>query len=807
MGETLTLQQLMKLQKTIWTFKVDEDTKLNEKLEREQLKSFDQISRICSFAALPILAFGCLLLYTYTDPIFLVFILLYTAVSVYLAIKNYNNNPIFDNEGFAYKNALRHIKREAMMTGTFAGLVLGFPMMAGQLPLTAEVILLEILAILICCFLYGSIPSIQRYCQYVMTACYSIGMLIAGGVAVVPLVVLFIFSSFCIGYVFRLFFFNFAKRHIHAIELKNAADTVRMLLNDYSEHSSDWLWEIDNENRIVAPSARFAETLGLEPDALAGGNFVNLFDDSTSRNALSQSLKSSQPFRDMIVPISINNQTRWWKLSGRAVTGSDGSISKVRGVASDITSAKNAEDRVAHLAHFDSLTDLPNRALFDTALRRVVAKNTKGGQIAVLYVDLDHFKTVNDTMGHGAGDLVLKAVARRLDNAINSSDIVARLGGDEFAVLLHHLEDQDEGNKIAENLIDNLSEPIMIEGYPVTVGASIGIAYSQDRQDDIAELLKNADIALYRSKQKGRGCYTIFENEMRKAVQDRRTTEMDLRTAIKNNDLALHYQPLINIETQETIGYEALVRWDHPTRGLIMPDAFIPIAEDSGLIVQLGEWVIRTALNEIKNWPEHLCVAVNLSPSQLRSPNLIATVVNALAASEVDPGRLELEITESVLMNESEANVALLHKIRSLGVRIALDDFGTGYSSLNYLRSFPFDKIKIDRCFVEDVDSREDCRAIIRAVTGLASSLGMITTAEGVERSGQLKQLKEEGCEQVQGYFFAKAMPAEDVVGRNADDTEALAAKPVSQLPVSTREVPRKKPAKSRLRRKKRKAG
>ena len=304
-------------------------------------------------------------------------------------------------------------------------------------------------------------------------------------------------------------------------------------------------------------------------------------------------------------------------------------------------------------------------------------------------------------------------------------------------------------------------------------GASIGIALCTSSGSGADEMLKFADIALYHAKNNGRGCVSVFEESMGTAFQDRRNIELDLRSALQRNELELRYQPLVNIESEDTIGYEALLRWHHPTRGMIMPNAFIPVAEETGLIVQLGEWVLRSALQELCNWPEHLSVAVNLSPSQMRSPNLIPTIVNALAATGTDPSRLELEITESVLMSDSQNNVELLHKIRALGVRIALDDFGTGYSSLNYLRSFPFDKIKIDRCFVEDVDSREDCRAIVRAVTGLASSLGMVTTAEGVERDGQLDQLKQDGCVQVQGYLFDKALPANQIEGRTAPPTEA----------------------------------
>ncbi|MEO0441260.1 MAG: EAL domain-containing protein, partial [Pseudomonadota bacterium] len=415
-------------------------------------------------------------------------------------------------------------------------------------------------------------------------------------------------------------------------------------------------------------------------------------------------------------------------------------------------------------------TDLPNRALFNQSLQRSIARLKPGQQLAVLYLDLDNFKSINDTLGHGAGDLVLRAVANRLEDAIGVEDVVARLGGDEFVISLRHIGSDAEAKRKAAAIIGKLSEPIMIEGQPMLSGASIGIAICASPGSTADELLKFADIALYHAKNNGRGCVSVFEDSMGTAFQDRRNIELDLRSALHRDELELHYQPLVNIESGDTIGYEALLRWHHPDKGMIMPNAFIPVAEESGLIVQLGEWVLRSALEELRNWPGHLSVAVNLSPSQMRSPNLIPTIVNALAATRVDPARLELEITESVLMNDSQNNVDLLHKIRALGVRIALDDFGTGYSSLNYLRSFPFDKIKIDRCFVEDVDSREDCRAIIRAVTGLASSLGMVTTAEGVERDGQLDQLKLDGCVQVQGYLFDKAMPAHEIAGRTSPE-------------------------------------
>ncbi|MEY2926076.1 MAG: hypothetical protein RL367_553, partial [Pseudomonadota bacterium] len=323
----------------------------------------------------------------------------------------------------------------------------------------------------------------------------------------------------------------------------------------------------------------------------------------------------------------------------------------------------------------------------------------------------------------------------------------------------------------------------------VLCGTSIGIARTPEDGQTVETLLKNVDLALYSAKANGRNRAAFYEAAMDDAAQARREIEMDLRSAMAQDELALHYQPLIDLNSGETIGYEALLRWHHPVKGLVMPNDFVSIAEETGLIVQLGEWVIRNALAEVAKWPEHLGVAVNLSPVQMKSAGLISTIINALASSGVAPQRLELEITESVLMHESEANLATLHKIRDLGVRIALDDFGTGYSSLNYLRSFPFDKIKIDRCFVQDVDSREDCQAIIRAVTGLASSLGMVTTAEGVENAEQLAQLRLEGCTQVQGFLYSKAMAPDQLTNlRPATALEKQPARleflPAAELPV-----------------------
>ena len=770
MGETITLQRLLEMQKKVWNFKINADPELTDMVAREQLKSIGQLSRIGSLAALPLTLYIMVKLIIYAEPVFIGIVSFYCAISFFVVFRNFRRQARIDADLINLKKSIKAIQSESILSAVGFSCITAIPLAFGQIPYTMDIALIALGSLILGGFIFGSIPRAQTYNLTITTVIYSIAFLIAGKSDAISTVTLLIVFALSIDYIYRLFFFNFVQRHLHGAKLKNAAETVRLLLHDYSEQSSDWLWEVDENHLIVNPSARFATAVNMQIRDLRDLPLVSLFEESTERNQLEQCLSSGKTFRDIHVPIKLNGQRCWWKLSGRHLKATKGQSDHIRGVAADITSAKLAEERVAHLAHFDSLTDLPNRVLFNQSLQRSIGRMKPEQKLAVLYLDLDHFKTINDTLGHGAGDLVLKAVANRLEQNIGMEDLVARLSGDEFAISFRNVDSEAAVQRRAQELIDKLSEPVMVEGQAVGIGVSIGIAIARDHGKDSEELLKHADIALYNAKENGRGCASMFHQSMHEAVQDRRNIELDLRAALKRNELELYYQPLVNIESNETIGYEALLRWHHSERGLIMPDIFIPVAEDTGLIVQLGEWVLRSALYEVANWPEHLSVAVNLSPAQMRSPNLIPTIINALAATGVAPHRLELEITESVLMNDNQSNVELLHKIRSLGVRIALDDFGTGYSSLNYLRSFPFDKIKIDRCFVDEVDSREDCRAIIRAVTGLATSLGMVTTAEGVERSDQLDQLKEEGCIQVQGYLFSKAVPASDVVDRAEPD-------------------------------------
>jgi predicted signal transduction protein with EAL and GGDEF domain len=381
-------------------------------------------------------------------------------------------------------------------------------------------------------------------------------------------------------------------------------------------------------------------------------------------------------------------------------------------------------------------------------------------------------------LGHPVGDQLLKAVARRLESCMSPDELIARLGGDEFAVIVaaNRLEKLD---LLSERIVESLNRPFRLGDHDVVIGVSVGIACAPEHAGTPDDLLRNADLALYAAKTAGRNCAMRFEAGMDLAAQERRTIEMDLRGSLTKNEMRLHYQPLINAGTGETNGYEALIRWEHPVRGIVMPQEFIGVAEDTGMIVQIGEWVIRQAVDDLASWESHLTVSINLSPAQMRSPTLISTMVQSLARTGVDAQRICLEITESVLMQDSEANIETLHKLRSLGLQIALDDFGTGYSSLNYLRSFPFNKIKIDRCFVSEIDTREDCRAIVRSVVNLAKSLGMATTAEGVERPEQADCLQLEGCGEVQGYLYSKAVP----VGELSDLRAPRKAEMGSPLP------------------------
>jgi diguanylate cyclase (GGDEF)-like protein/PAS domain S-box-containing protein len=429
----------------------------------------------------------------------------------------------------------------------------------------------------------------------------------------------------------------------------------------------------------------------------------------------------------------------------------------------DITERRRAEAEIARMARYDGLTGLANRALLRERLEAALRRVARGERLAVLYLDLDHFKGTNDSLGHPVGDGLLKTIAGRLRGCLRETDTIARLGGDEFAIIQTAIEHQSDATILAQRLREAVIEPHEIDGHQVLADVSIGIALAPDDGTEADQLLKHADMAMYAAKNDGRGAFRYFAPEMNARAQARRRLELDLRNAITNEEFELYYQPLINLDRNEVCSCEALLRWHHPERGMIAPEAFIPVAEETGLITAIGDWALRAACAEAMTWPDHVTVAVNVSPVQFKNQTLVLTVVAALAASGLPARRLAIEITEAVLMQDNETTLATLHQLRDLGVQIVMDDFGTGYSSLSYLRSFPFDKIKIDRSFINDVSDKGDASAIVQATTNIATHMNMSTTAEGVETPEQLSTVRALGVTEMQGYLFSRPQRAAEI--------------------------------------------
>ena len=555
---------------------------------------------------------------------------------------------------------------------------------------------------------------------------------------------------------------------IRARELSEAAEQERQRLSEAVKNMPIGLVMFDADKRLIIANSRYAEIYGLPPELAQPGTHLKTIldhrvdagsypgsDPSQYVEYLAGIVGGQKPFKDIIQ----FHDGRIVSLVYQPMEGG-GWVS----THEDITDRHMAEAKIAHLTRHDALTDLPNRVLLRERIEDALLHAGRGGQIAVICLDIDHFKDVNDTLGHPIGDKLLVEAAKRLSGCIGENDTVARLGGDEFAIVQVGEVQPPAAHSLAQRLIEAVGEPYAIDGQEAIISLSAGIAVGPADGNDADQLLKAGDLALYRAKADGRGVYRFFEQEMDARMQARRTLELDLRRAIEMKQFELLYQPEFNLATNAVTGFEALLRWHHPERGVVAPLEFIPLAEETGLIVPIGEWVLRRACLDAVRWPAPVKVAVNLSAAQFRSVHLMPAVIGALAASGLAATRLELEITESTLLIESEATLTILHQLRALGVRVAMDDFGTGYSSLSYLQSFPFDKIKIDRRFITDVNTDASSLAIIRAVTGLSASLGIITTAEGVETREQFDRVKAEGCTEVQGFLTGRPMILDDAI-------------------------------------------
>jgi diguanylate cyclase (GGDEF)-like protein len=533
------------------------------------------------------------------------------------------------------------------------------------------------------------------------------------------------------------------------------------------KYMSQGLCMFDSEARLVVANERYAQMYGLKPEQVRPGTpFRQIIEARIALGAYSGANPECYINERLAAVRERHASTKIQTLpDGRVLAIVHQPLADGGWVATheDITEQRRYEAKIAHMAHHDALTDLPNRTLLNERLQEALGGAERGEMVAIHLLDLDLFKNVNDTLGHAAGDKLLKAVADRLRSMVREADTVARMGGDEFAIVQRPIEHPLEAAMLAERVIASLSEGYDVDGHQVVVGTSIGIAVGPTDGVDPDQLTRNADLALYRAKSAGRGAFAFFESGMDVQMQARRALENDMRAALPAGQFELHYQPVLNLARNEIVGVEALVRWRHPERGLVSPGEFIPLAEEIGFIVPLGEWVIRQACTTAAAWPSNVKVAVNLSPAQFRSSGLVQVVMSALASSDLAPDRLELEITESILLQDGPATLATLHRLRELGVHIAMDDFGTGYSSLSYLRSFPFDKIKIDRSFVKDITVTTGSLSIVRAVAAMAKGLGMETTAEGVETQEQLETVKSEGCTEIQGFLLSRPLPVNEI--------------------------------------------
>ncbi len=554
--------------------------------------------------------------------------------------------------------------------------------------------------------------------------------------------------------------------------LQEKQETVSLLLREFEDTSADWLWQIDAGRALIHVSPRFAHALGAQPEDLEGRSVLEVLAGesweagrfASGLRELSDKLKQRDSFANLMLPVKVAGDTRWWELSASPRLDEGGNFLGYRGVGSDVTERKASSEKIAKLARYDTLTGLPNRLMINEALARALDEATRHHtRPGFMMIDLDRFKAVNDSLGHPVGDRLLVRVAERLRQLTRHGETAGRLGGDEFAVVLNDASDQARVTALSDAIISTLSRPYEVDQNTLYIGASVGTAVSPRDGRTAEMLIRSADLALYKSKEAGGGTAHAYQPKLHADADERRTMEIAMRKALERGEFHLVYQPVVSTSDPVIEGFETLLRWTNPTLGSVSPAKFIPLAEEARLIGPIGEWVLRTACVQACEWPEQVRIAVNVSTDQLNDPNFAQTVVSALSHSGLNPQRLELEVTESLFLKDGGSAVQMLDRLLGLGVRLALDDFGTGYSSLGYLQKARFSTIKVDRSFIQGAAAGSvESVAIIRAVVAMAESLGMSTTAEGVETEAELSLVQRFGCSKVQGYLYGRPMPAED---------------------------------------------
>ncbi len=542
-------------------------------------------------------------------------------------------------------------------------------------------------------------------------------------------------------------------------DVGSQSESASLLLQEYEQRGVGWLWQVDNDNRVTYISSRMSALLGKPASQLIGHSLPALLGGHAE---LGKVLLERQAFNALDMELSTARGSRWISIAGDPIIDTAGRFEGFRGVGSDITEIRQTQERLTHLANVDVLSGLPNRGRVRQLLGEALRSATSGNvPCAIMFLDLDGFKPVNDTFGHPKGDAVLRAVAKRLVDEVGIDGHVGRMGGDEFAIVVTDAQSRKKVEALADRIIVTIKEPYQIDQTEIRIGVSIGCAFGPIDGATVDDLILKADLALYQAKDAGRGVARYFSSELQSEQEDRVRLESDLRSAIVSKQFHLAFQPLINAKTQKLVGFEALIRWNHPQRGLVPPNVFIPVAEETGLMAAIGEWVIDEACRAAASWPEPITVAVNISPKQIILPSLPNTVSEALARYRITGNRVELEVTEGVFLGDNGATLDVLKRLRALGVGIALDDFGTGYSSIGYLNKAVFHKLKIDGSFVREAGSRPENVAIIQSIVQLAKSFRMSITAEGVETAEDFQRMRDLGCDTIQGYLFGRPLSYE----------------------------------------------